>query len=39
VETRTVPLDSLREQVTVRDAVPTGGANRRFIRLRGALFP
>jgi regulation of enolase protein 1 (concanavalin A-like superfamily) len=39
VETGTVPLDSLREQVTVRDAVPTGGANRRFIRLRGALFP
>ena len=39
VETGTMPLDSLREQVTVRDAVPTGGANRRFIRLRGALFP
>jgi len=39
VETGVVPLDDLREQVTVRDAFPTAGAERRFIRLRGALFP
>lgn len=39
VETGIVPLDDLREQVTVRDAFPTAGAERRFIRLRGALFP
>lgn len=35
VETRIVPLDDFREQVTVRDGLPTGSANRRFIRLRG----
>ncbi len=39
VETGVVPLDDLREQVTVRDAFPAAGAERRFIRLRGALFP
>lgn len=38
VETIVVPLDDLREQVTVRDALPTSAANRRFIRLRG-IYP
>jgi hypothetical protein len=30
-----LPLDDLREQVTVRDALPTSAANQRFIRMRG----
>lgn len=38
VETAVVPLDDLREQVTVRDALPTSAANQRFIRLRG-IYP
>ena len=35
VEAGIVPLDDLREQVTVRDVLPTSAANQRFIRLRG----
>ena len=35
VETAVLPLDDLREQVTVRDALPTSAANQRFIRMRG----
>jgi hypothetical protein len=39
METGVVPLDDLREQVTVRETRPAGGAHRRFIRLRGTLAP
>ena len=38
VETGIVPLDDLREQVTVRDALPASTASRRFIRLQG-IYP
>jgi hypothetical protein len=39
VESGVAPVDDLREQVTVRDALPIGAPVRRFIRLRGAVFP
>ena len=35
VESGIVPLDDIREQVTVRDAMPAGGSTQRFISLRG----
>ena len=38
VESGIVPLDDIREQVTVRDAMPAGGSTQRFIRLRG-IYP
>jgi regulation of enolase protein 1 (concanavalin A-like superfamily) len=38
VEIGIVPLDDVREQVTVRDAGPAGDSNQRFIRLRG-IYP
>ena len=38
VESGIVPLDDMREQVTVRDAMPAGDSNQRFIRLRG-IYP
>jgi hypothetical protein len=38
VEAGIVPLDDLREQVTVRDVLPTSAANQRFIRMRG-IYP
>jgi regulation of enolase protein 1 (concanavalin A-like superfamily) len=38
VESGIVPLDAVREQVTVRDAMPAGDSNQRFIRLRG-IYP
>jgi hypothetical protein len=38
VETGIVPLDDLREQVTVHDVLPTSAANQRFIRMRG-IYP
>ena len=37
-ESGIVPLDDIREQVTVRDAMPAGGSTQRFIRLRG-IYP
>ena len=39
VQTEVVPLDEVREQVTVRDTHPVTGAGQRFIRLRGTYFP
>jgi regulation of enolase protein 1 (concanavalin A-like superfamily) len=39
METEVVPLDDIREQVTVRDAVPTDGVDQRFMRLRGTFMP
>jgi hypothetical protein len=38
VESGIVPLNDVREQVTVRDARPAGDSNQRFIRLRG-IYP
>jgi hypothetical protein len=38
VESGIVPLDDVREQVTVRDARAAGDSNQRFIRLRG-IYP
>jgi regulation of enolase protein 1 (concanavalin A-like superfamily) len=39
IETKVVPLDDIREQVTVRDAAPTDGVDQRFMRLRGTFLP
>jgi regulation of enolase protein 1 (concanavalin A-like superfamily) len=39
LETEVIPLDDVREQVTVRDAVPNDGVDQRFMRLRGTLLP
>ena len=39
METEVVPLDDIREQVTVRDALSTDGADQRFMRLRGTFLP
>jgi hypothetical protein len=38
VESGIVPLDDVREQVSVHDAMPAGDSNQRFIRLRG-IYP
>lgn len=38
-ETEIVPLDDIREQVTVRNAVPTDDVDQRFMRLRGTFVP
>lgn len=37
--TKVVPLDDIREQVTLRDSVPTDGVDQRFIRLWGTFLP
>jgi regulation of enolase protein 1 (concanavalin A-like superfamily) len=39
METEVIPLDDIREQVTVRDALSTDGADQRFMRLRGTFLP
>lgn len=39
LETEVIPLDDVREQVTVRDAVPNDGVDQRFMRLRGTFLP
>ncbi|MEI6655376.1 MAG: hypothetical protein WCP45_11450, partial [Verrucomicrobiota bacterium] len=39
IETKAVPLDDIREQVTVRDAAPIFGVDQRFMRLRGTFLP
>jgi hypothetical protein len=39
VESEAIPLDEIRDQVTVRDAVPTDGVDQRFMRLRGTFLP
>ncbi|MGA0846065.1 MAG: hypothetical protein ACO3RV_05945, partial [Luteolibacter sp.] len=39
IETETMPLDDIREQVTVRHAVPTDHLAQRFVRLRASLLP
>jgi hypothetical protein len=39
LESEVVPIDDIREQVTVRDAVPTDGVDQRFMRLRGTFMP
>ena len=39
METEVVPLDAIREQVTVRDAAPISAADQRFMRLRGTFLP
>jgi len=39
IETKVVPLDDIREQVTVRDAAPIFGVDQRFMRLRGTFLP
>jgi len=39
METEVVPLDDIREQVTVRDALSTDGVDQRFMRLRGTFLP
>jgi hypothetical protein len=39
IETEVIPLDDIREQVTVRDAAAIFGADQRFMRLRGTFLP
>lgn len=39
IETKIVPLDDIREQVTVRDTVPTDFVDQRFMRLRATHMP
>ena len=39
LQTAVVSLDATREQVTVRDTIPTSGVNQRFMRLRATYSP
>jgi regulation of enolase protein 1 (concanavalin A-like superfamily) len=39
LETEVIPLDEIREQVTVRDAAAISGVDQRFMRLRGTFLP
>ncbi len=39
METEVIPLDEIREQVTLRDAIPTDDVDQRFMRLRGTFLP
>lgn len=39
IETEMIPLDDIREQVTVRDTVPTDLVDQRFMRLRATFAP
>jgi len=39
LQTAVVSLDATREQVTVRDTIPTSGVHQRFMRLRATYSP